>query len=98
MLFSNKQIDLQTFEDTHLLSTHKFRYAFPITINPQSNRNNQYYLFHHSFVPSRTVYQYSGNLHFYQTIDRLSRQTMIVVFYSLFPSYSLESFTAYCFL
>lgn len=40
------------------------------------DRQKHYYLYHHSFVPSAR--EYFGSMHFYQTVDRLTRQTVMV--------------------
>lgn len=42
------------------------------------NRDNQYYLFHHTYVPSGNHKDYLGELSFYSHINRMTGQTVLV--------------------
>lgn len=50
-------------------------------ITVSKDREGHYYLFHHSFVPSRNALDYFGQLHFFQTLNRLTQHTVLVCFH-----------------
>ena len=42
------------------------------------DRSDNYFLFHHTFVPSASYRDYLGDMHFVTTIDRLTRKISFV--------------------